>query len=113
MYTVRVNFTIYMDIMPLQGQGSLIHMYDKEKIQSCMKVDGFLSFFKLNKLSQTMWRKSGRVWMRSSRLVTAASDCQCQSRNIPGFDPRILRHSAWNLRGILENFTLYLRIPGA
>jgi hypothetical protein len=31
------------------------------------------------------------VWMRSS-LVVRASDCQCHSRNSPGFDPRILRH---------------------
>jgi hypothetical protein len=32
------------------------------------------------------------VWMRSSRVV-GASDSQCRSRNCPGFDPRILRHS--------------------
>ncbi len=31
-------------------------------------------------------------WKRSSRVVRA-SDCQCQSRNSPGFDPCILRHS--------------------
>jgi hypothetical protein len=30
--------------------------------------------------------------MRSSQVVRA-SDCQCQSRNSPGFDPSILRHS--------------------
>ncbi len=30
--------------------------------------------------------------MRSSQTVRA-SDCQCQSRNSPGFDPSILRHS--------------------
>ncbi len=30
--------------------------------------------------------------MRSSR-VGRASDCQCRSRNIPGFDPSILRHN--------------------
>ncbi len=29
--------------------------------------------------------------MRSSRVVSA-SDCQCPSRNSPGFDPGILRH---------------------
>jgi hypothetical protein len=29
----------------------------------------------------------------SSRLVVRASDCQCRSRNSPGFDPSILRHS--------------------
>ncbi len=32
------------------------------------------------------------VWMRSSRVVRA-SDSQCRSRNCPGFDPSILRHS--------------------
>jgi hypothetical protein len=31
-------------------------------------------------------------WMRSSRVVRA-SGYQCQSRNSPGFDPSILRHS--------------------
>ncbi len=31
-------------------------------------------------------------WTRSSRVVRA-SGCQCQSRNSPGFDPSILRHS--------------------
>jgi hypothetical protein len=30
--------------------------------------------------------------MRSSRVVRA-SDSQCRSRNCPGFDPSILRHS--------------------
>jgi hypothetical protein len=30
--------------------------------------------------------------MRSSRVVRAP-DCQCQSRNSPGFDPSILRHT--------------------
>jgi hypothetical protein len=30
-------------------------------------------------------------WMRSSRVITA-SDCQCQSRNSPGFDPSLLLH---------------------
>ncbi len=32
------------------------------------------------------------MWMRSSQVVRA-SDCQCRSRNSPGFDPSILRHS--------------------
>jgi hypothetical protein len=32
--------------------------------------------------------------MRSSRVVRA-SDCQCRSRNSPGFDPCILRHSGF------------------
>jgi hypothetical protein len=31
------------------------------------------------------------TWMRSS-LVVRASDCQCRSRNSPGFYPSILRH---------------------
>ncbi len=31
-------------------------------------------------------------WMRSSRVVRA-SDCQCQSRNSPEYDARILLHS--------------------
>ncbi len=33
-------------------------------------------------------------WMRSSlyMYIVRASDCQCRSRNSPGFDPRILRH---------------------
>ncbi len=30
------------------------------------------------------------AWMRSIEEVRV-SDCQCQSRNIPGFDPSILR----------------------
>ncbi len=30
--------------------------------------------------------------MRSSRVVTVPG-CQCQSRNTPGFDPSVLRHS--------------------
>jgi hypothetical protein len=45
-----------------------------------------------------MWMRSSRVWVRSSRVVRA-SDSQCRSRNCPGFDPSILRHSEWNLRG--------------
>ncbi len=32
------------------------------------------------------------MWMKSSRVVRA-SDSQCRSRNCPGFDPSILRHS--------------------
>ncbi len=37
-------------------------------------------------------RRIRTSWMRSS-LVVRASDCQCRSRNSPGFDPSILRHS--------------------
>jgi hypothetical protein len=32
------------------------------------------------------------MWMRSGRVVRA-SDILCRSRNCPGFDPSILRHS--------------------
>ncbi len=42
--------------------------------------------------SSRVWMRSSRVWMRSSRVVRA-SDSQCRSRNCPGFDPSILRHS--------------------
>jgi hypothetical protein len=42
--------------------------------------------------SSWMWMRSSLLWMRSSRVVRAP-DCQCQSRNSPGFDPSILRHS--------------------
>ncbi len=35
---------------------------------------------------------SEHMWMRSSRVVRA-SDCQCRSRNSPGLNPSILRHS--------------------
>ncbi len=48
----------------------------------------------------SLWMRSSRVcgwhlaelWMRSSRVVRA-SDSQCRSRNCPGFEPSILRHS--------------------
>ncbi len=36
--------------------------------------------------------RSCQVWMRSSQVVRA-SGCQCQRRNIPGFDPSIFGHS--------------------
>ncbi len=39
-----------------------------------------------------MWIRSSQVWMRSSQ-VFRESGCQCPSRNSPGFDPSILRHS--------------------
>jgi hypothetical protein len=35
-------------------------------------------------------------WMRSS-LVVRASDCQCQSRNGPGFDPSIFGQAVLNI----------------
>ncbi len=44
------------------------------------------------------------IWlMKSSRVITA-SDCQCQSRNSPGFDPSILRHSG--VRGAADEAVL-------
>jgi hypothetical protein len=33
------------------------------------------------------------LFLGGSSLVVRASDCQCRSRNSPGFDPSILRHS--------------------
>ncbi len=42
------------------------------------------------------------LWMRSSR-VDRASDCQCQCRNIPAFDPCIL-HSG--IRGAADEAVL-------
>ncbi len=33
------------------------------------------------------------LWLIKSSRVVRASGCQCQSRNSPGFDPSILRHS--------------------
>ncbi len=36
--------------------------------------------------------RSWNLWMRSSRVVRA-SDCQCRSRNSPGFNPSLLPHS--------------------
>jgi hypothetical protein len=43
------------------------------------------------------------TWMRSSREIRA-SDCQCQSRNSPGFDPSIPRHS--RIRGAADEAVL-------
>ncbi len=40
---------------------------------------------------QPSWMRSSLAWMRS--LVVRAFDCQCRSRNSPGFDPSIFRHS--------------------
>ncbi len=42
--------------------------------------------------SSRLGMRSSRVCMRSSRVVRA-SGCHCLSRNSPGFDPSILRHS--------------------
>ncbi len=38
------------------------------------------------------WRSYSILWMRFSRVVRA-SDSQYRSRNCPGFDPSMLRHS--------------------
>ncbi len=48
--------------------------------------------------------------MRPSRVVRA-SDCQCRSRNSPGFDPGIIRHSG--MRGAEDEAVLnkVLKIP--
>jgi hypothetical protein len=51
-----------------------------------------ISFCILFSRSSLVWKRSRLVWMRPS-LVVRASDCQCQRRNSPGFDPSILRHS--------------------
>ncbi len=48
--------------------------------------------------------KNLKLWMRSSRVVRA-SGCQCQCRNIPGFDPSILRHSG--IGGAVEEAVLH------
>ncbi len=42
--------------------------------------------------SSREWMRSSREWMRPSQVVRA-SDSQCRSRNCPGFDLSILRHS--------------------
>ncbi len=49
------------------------------------------------------WVRSSRGWMRFSRVVRA-SDCQRQSRNSPGLDPSILRHSG--IRGAADDAVL-------
>ncbi len=46
-----------------------------------------------------VWMRCRRVWMRCSQVWMRckprgrASENQCRSRNCPGFDPNILRHS--------------------
>jgi len=46
----------------------------------------------LDSTVQVCWLRCSRVWMRCRR-VARSSDIQCRSRNCPGFDPSILRHS--------------------
>ncbi len=66
--------------------------------------------------------RSSRVWMRSSRVskgscrvwmsssqVAWASDCQCQSRSSPGFNPSILRHSGSRGRQLKQCWTKYFK----
>ncbi len=44
-----------------------------------------------------LWMRPSGGWMRVRPSgVVRASDCQCRSRNNPGFDPSITQ---WNLRG--------------
>ncbi len=57
------------------------------------------------------------LWMRSGREVRA-SDNQCRSRNFPGFDPSILRHSGiWGatdeavLNKVLKKIPPFLKVP--
>ncbi len=57
---------------------------------SCDKSRDLFNFVKW----MWKWMRSSLGWMRSTRsLVVRASDCQCQSRNSPGFDPSFFRHS--------------------
>jgi hypothetical protein len=54
----------------------------------------FVIFFVYHRERRVKTRKETAryFWMGSSRVVRA-SDCQCRSRNSPGFDLRILRHN--------------------
>jgi hypothetical protein len=56
----------------------------------------FAALLELNSV-QLCW------WMRSSRVVRA-SDSQCRSRNCPGFDPSILRHSESEGRHMKQSY---------
>jgi hypothetical protein len=53
-----------------------------------------LPFERKNQYKSMLWEYVNLIhlWMRSSPVVRA-SDCQCRSRNSPGFDPSILGHS--------------------
>jgi hypothetical protein len=46
----------------------------------------------LDSTVKVYWMRCSRMWMRCSG-VARASDSLCRSRNCPGFDPSILRHS--------------------
>ncbi len=62
--------------------------------------------------SSRVWMKSSRMCMRSTRLwiisrrVVRASDSQYRSRNCPGFDHIILRHSG--IRGVVDEAVLHI-----
>jgi hypothetical protein len=57
------------------------------------------SFEKIRMRFSRVWMRFSQSWMRFSQScmrlsrVVRASDSQCRSRNCPGFDPSILRHS--------------------
>ncbi len=58
--------------------------------------------------SSRMGMRSSLVWMRSRRVLKA-SDCQCQSRSSPGFNPSILRHSGSRGRQLKQCWTKYFK----
>ncbi len=64
-------------------QQNLVSSWKKPNVCSGDKKSG--------KYSCIFWKRMTSL-MRSS-LVVRASDCQCRSRNSPGFDPSILPHS--------------------
>jgi hypothetical protein len=64
-------------------------------IEDGLEVEGFFFDKNLEKnFCKMLAIETGKSFgkMRSN-LVVRATDCQCQSRNSPGFDPSILRHS--------------------
>jgi hypothetical protein len=68
-----MELTRFVELLRATSSSAHIHRGRTEKI-----ARGFYSLLLL--------------WMRSSR-VARASGCQCQSRDSPGFDPSIHRHS--------------------
>ncbi len=68
--------------------------YISTTIQCVVRL-GKARAYSANVIFTKLWMRSSREWMRSTRvwvISIRASDCQCQSRNSPGFDPSILRH---------------------
>ncbi len=63
-----------------------LHFYDNIH-PSCTPLNT-----NIKKQFKIMFTLSILFWMRSRRVVRT-SDCNCQSRNSSGFDPRILLHS--------------------